>query len=100
MQTCILPSTRHPTAHDSWLHALHFAVSTSSTAAHFSVLRLIGFRPETDDGSPDIGHALSDQTERFAHVRQAKAMPHSEGAHAWYRQPNRSKPPRYRRAAR
>src|SRR5260370_36868045 len=32
MQTCILPSTRHPTAHDSWLHALHFAVSTSTTA--------------------------------------------------------------------
>jgi hypothetical protein len=28
----------------------------------FSAHRLIAFRPKTDDGSPDIGHTLSDET--------------------------------------
>lgn len=64
-----------------------------------SAHRLIGFRPETDDGSPDIGHALSDQTERFAHVKHAKAMPHPEGDRSWHRRPHRSNPPQSRRAA-
>src|SRR5258707_15548339 len=43
----------------------------------FSALRLIAFRPETDDGSPDIGHALSDETKLLAqtpHPRRRSLM--------------------------
>lgn len=69
--------------------------------AYFSAHRRITFRPRTDDGSPAIGHALRGETERFAPVGHAEAMPPlRRRSRSWYyRRPHRHTPRHSRRAA-